>query len=264
MNKQFLPVAAFLTLLLFASCEKVINVDLKDAGTKLVVEGNISDIPGLLSHHVRLSQSVPFNATYNSLPVKGALVIVNDINTGIIDTLEEVIDGDYVTQNIEGITGHTYKLSVNVGNNWYYASSTMPKPVPFDSLYTEVLSFFGTELKQVIPVFTDPVGEQNYYRFLVQVNDSALNEIHAWDDKLTNGKKNSRPINIDDEDIFRGNDTVYLQMRCIDKGAFDFYNTFYNATGDASTPSNPMSNVSNGALGAFSAYTLSQKSIVFP
>jgi hypothetical protein len=251
-------------LLAFASCEKVINIDLKNGAPKLVVEGNITDNPGLLSHHVRLSQTTGFNSDGNSVPVSGAMVIIKDSTGNITDTLRETFPGDYVTEAIEGITGHVYHLSIYNNNQWYHSATRMPEVVSFDSLYTESFSFFGTKVTQFIPVFQDPAGISNYYRFIVQINDSVQNDINAWDDKITDGKINSRPLNEGDEELFHGNDTVTIEMRCLDKGIFDFFNTFYNASGNAQTPANPTSNISNGALGYFGAYTAQKRSIILP
>jgi hypothetical protein len=250
--------------LLFTSCEKVINIDLNNATPRLVVEADISDSPGLLSHHVILSKTNNFSSIGNGIPVTGAMVIIRDSTDGITDTLRETKPGDYVTQKILGISGHMYTLAINTDDKWYHAVSTMPKAISFDSLYTESFSFFGNKIMQFIPVFNDPPAEKNYYRFIVQVNDSLQNDIEAWDDDLTDGKTNSRPINESNGDLFRGNDTVTIEMRCLDKGTFDFFNTVGNASGGAQTPANPETNISNGALGYFGAYTSRRKSIIVP
>lgn len=249
---------------LFSSCEKVVNIDLNNATPRLVIEGDISDSPGLLSHHVLLSQTTAFSTTGNRMPVTGALVIITDSSSGIIDTLRESRPGDYVTTRILGVSGHIYNLAVRSEDKWYYSSAVMPHAVPFDSLYTEEFSFFGNRILQFIPVFNDPPAEKNFYRFLVQVNDSLQNDIEVWDDDLTNGKTNSRPINEGNSGLFTGNDTVIIEMRCINQGSFDFFNSIGNASGGAQTPANPQGNITNGALGYFGVHTISKRSIVIP
>ncbi len=251
-----------LTILLSAtSCEKVINVDLNDTDSKVVIDANISDNTGPYS--VFLSRTVNFSQDNNMPPVTGATVIIVDSTANMTDTLSEVAPGHYQTHTISGIIGHTYNLSVFADNTWFRSSSTIQPLVPLDSLYLQTISFFGIEVKQCIPVFKDPVGVPNYYRFLVQVNDSLMNDMNAWDDRFSDGKVNSRPLNSLDDELLTGDeDTVIVEMRCIDKPSYDYFRTIENATGDASTPANPISNISGNALGYFSAYTSRYRSLI--
>jgi hypothetical protein len=261
MNKILSSILIFFALFLLSACKKIINIDLNNASPKVVIDGYITDQSG--PYTVSLSNTVDFSADVYFSPVTGALVFITDNNAGYTDTLKESAPGIYKTQSIAGVIGHSYKLSVKVQNNWYYANSTMPALVPFDSLYLQKFSFFGNTLNQFIPVFTDPIGQKNYYQFTVQVGDSLQNDINAWDDNLTDGKVNSRPINVNGStDLFKGNDTCIVEMRCIDKSTFDYFNTLPNANGGASTPANPTSNVTGGALGYFSAYTVRRKTII--
>lgn len=251
-------------LLLLSSCEKVINIDLKEADQKVVIEGFISDQPGLTTHSILLSKTNKFSAENNKNPVSGAFVMVEDISLGLKDTLVEDNPGEYKTKNILGVSGHTYQLTTIVDGKTYTASSTMPAPVAFDSLYTQELSFFGDTITQVIPVFQDPLGIKNFYRFSVQVNDSIQNGYQAWDDQLSDGKINSRPLFIDYQEWFDNNDTVVINMDCIDKPTYDFLNTLQNATGNGQTPANPLTNISGGALGYFTAVATKKRSVIVP
>jgi hypothetical protein len=48
-------------------------------------------------------------------------------------------------------------------------------------------------------------------------------------------------------------------MNCVDKNVYDYFFTLSGVTGNngfqTATPANPVSNISNGALGYFSAHT---------
>lgn len=247
-----------------SSCEKVINVDIKNQEPKIVVEGNITDEPGLLTHLILVSRSTTFSSEGKFNAVTDAIVIIKDLQAGVTDTLEMQEPGQYYTHKILGISGHTYTLEVLHNGSKYTAASTLPDIVPLDSAYVKDFGAFGITFKQCIPVFQDPPGKPNYYRFYVAVNDSTLPYQEAWDDLLTDGKLNSRPININSEELFKGNDTVKLTMMCTDKASFDFYNTLYNASGNGQTPANPTNNISNGALGYFGAVTVRRQTVIIP
>src|ERR1700741_46640 len=69
----------FLVLLaafMFASCKKVINLDLGNVSGELVIEGNITNVPG--PQYVILSRNVPFTSPNVYPPVTGATVTMAD------------------------------------------------------------------------------------------------------------------------------------------------------------------------------------------
>jgi hypothetical protein len=251
-------------LILFSSCEKVINVDLKNTAPTVIIEGIITDESGLLSHKVLVSKSTNFSSTGKNNPVVGAVVIVEDATDKITDTLLELKPGEYTTQSILGIVGHTYTLKVIVDGVNYTATSTMPKEVSLDSLYVQKIPFFGNDFKQVIPVFKDPIGSENFYRFSIQVNDSLQRKFEAWDDLLSDGKVNSRPLQIENQDLLDGDDTVLITMNTTDKALYNFFYTLENASGNGQTPGNPLSNISGKAIGYFGAITVKKKTLIIP
>lgn len=259
---QFSLFVAALTF--FTSCEKVINIDLKNSNPKLVVEGIISDESGLLTHRVLLSKSQSFSSDGRNNPVIGATVVIEDVTSNIIDTLLETKPGEYLTQKILGIEGHTYNLRAIVDGVAYTASSTMPVAVTIDSSYIQEFPVFGQSFKQIIPFFKDPVGMENYYRFAVQVNDSLQNRFEAWDDLLSDGKINSRPLNIENQDLLAQGDTVTIIMNTTEKPMYDFFYTLDNASGNGQTPGNPTSNISGDAIGYFGAITVRKRSLIIP
>ncbi len=59
-----------------------------------------------------------------------------------------------------------------------------------------------------------------------------------------------------------------MELRSIDKVVYDYYSTLANIVGrgapggQAAAPENPVSNVSNKAMGYFAAYSISRKGIV--
>ena len=264
MRISYAIVSLFCGILLLSACEKVINIDLNDSESKVVIEGIVTNENGQLVHTILVSKSCKFSSEGKNNPVNNATVVITDATSNITDTLVQTSPGNYNTSRILGIIGHNYQLVVIVDGQQYTANSTMPAQVMIDSLYIQELPVFGTNFKQVVPVFQDPFGTKNYYRFGVQVNDSVQRGVDAWDDLLSNGKLNSRPLQIENQDLLDGNDTVYVTMNNTDSATFAFFNTLYNASGNAQTPGNPLSNISGGALGYFSAMTIQKSYVLVP
>lgn len=249
---------------LFTSCEKVIDLNLANVDSKLIIEANITDLPG--PYYVKLTKSVNFDQSNNYPAVTDAIVVISD-NTGVIDTLINKGTGVYETSKIQGIEGRTYSLNVIAEGKSYAAISKMPNKVNLDSLRLNIFKFAGTTQNTVIPVFTDPSTLGNNYRFVMYVNNVLDKSYVLWNDDVNNGKVNERPLRTNDIEIESGNN-VSIEMQCVDQTAYLYYLTLSQMAGGGpgggTTPSNPPNGISGGALGLFSAHTAQKQSILIP
>ncbi len=244
----------------FSACKKVINVNLNSSSPRYVVQGNVTDVPGVYT--VTITRTINFNQDNVFPGVNGATVVITDVTAGDIDTLTETLPGNYTTHTLAGTPGHTYKLYVNAANNIFTASSTMPALVTLDSLYAQPSAFGGKRL-QLVPLYIDPplVGvNYHYYHFMEYKNDTASASIIVRNDALINGKIINQPIGGDG--ITTG-DSIAVYLECIDSGVYQYYSTLEQTNNqNSATPANPLTNLTGGALGYFSAHTSSYKSLI--
>ena len=68
-------------------------------------------------------------------------------------------------------------------------------------------------------------------------------------------------------EVFQQSDTVVVELYTLDAQTFEYYNTLFQISGGSemmsfTTPANPNTNISNGALGYFGAYTISRDTII--
>ena len=242
-------------LIVLGGCKKVIDVNLNDASPQIVVEGNIYNAAGPYS--IRISKTVNYSADNQFPSVTGASVFVKDITDGTLDTLKESTPGLYLTKKIKGVSGHEYQMLLTTGAQSYTANTLLPQPVPFDSVSFEKLSRPGgrTDWYAVIN-YQDPAGVSNYYQFTLIVNGRKINNTFAFEDRLSDGKYVSRTLRTDSTYISLG-DSVTVIMNHMGKEGYQFYNTYFQVTGNGSlqsiSPANPISNISNKALGYFFA-----------
>lgn len=263
-NKLYLFVMLFLTGIALASCEKVIDVDLKDASPIIVIEGIVTNRAD--SQVVRIHRSVPFGESNVFPEVTGAIVTILDNSSGRLFTLRERRPGYYMARNFTGRSGTTYNLKVEAGGKVFTASSKMPQQVNLDSLGIAVSTFLGEEQRTVQLLYTDPAKEKNYYRFLLSINGKPSKNIFAYEDNFTNGRSVSRELFDLDLNATTG-DKAEIEMQCIDAVIFRYWQGLdqnQNRGGASTTPANPVSNISNGALGYFSAHTRQNETITIP
>ena len=175
----------------------------------------------------------------------------------------------YRTAVLSGVEGRTYTLTVKAEGQTYTAQSTMPQQVTFDSIKVETLTVIGEIEWNLIPVYKDPVAKGNNYRFVLSVNNKIINQHFIQNDEVRNGLVNTSRLEINDEDLtLKPGDVVDINMQCIDASVALFYRALAlmadSGPGGGTTPNNPPNNISNGALGVFSAHTVATKRVTIP
>lgn len=241
-----------------SSCQKVINIDLNSASPQIVIQGNLSNVT---THDtVQISQTINFSDPNIFPAISGASVIIND-NAGNIDTLFESPSGIYSSPKITGVPGRTYNLTINANGKIYNSTSTMPLPVNIDTLIVQSAPFRRGALA-VSVVFKDPPGIANYYRFIEIINDTVNQRNYLTSDQLQDGKTIS--FTLISESNLKPGDSVTVMLESINEGVYKYFSSLNNAGGSISSvaPANPASNINNGALGYFNAYSVTSKSIL--
>jgi Domain of unknown function (DUF4249) len=261
--KNILFLIFFLTL--WSACQKVIDIDLNSTASQVVIEGEINDQTNI--HTIKISKTVNFSDANNYPAVQGATVTLSD-NAGVSETLTETTAGIYKTRNLLGIAGRKYTLNVNIAGKIYTAVSTMPVLVPLQGVRTIVRLRPGPDTVTrfvAIPNYVDPPTFGNCYRFIQTLNGKEDPAFIVFNDNVSNGIPNQRPMFSRDLEIKR-NDTLTVEMRNIDKPVYEYFYSLNqsagNGPGGGATPANPVNNIEGGALGYFSAYSVSKKTVI--
>ena len=158
-----------LAALLPISCNK----GLPQGESRLVVEGWIENggHPMVLvseSFAIEVGKEISTSDLLESL-AKWARVTVSDGDTSII--LTGVVDPEYfppyvfTTSNMTGEVGKSYDLRVEYKDYVATARTTIPEPVPLDTVY---LASVKDSLCHVVCGFTDPPRKGNYYKFFTR------------------------------------------------------------------------------------------------
>ncbi|MCY1661603.1 DUF4249 domain-containing protein [Chryseobacterium sp. SL1] len=258
-----------LSLFLVTSCEKEIDLDLEDQSGQIVIEGNITDQAG--PYFVKITKSVAFTQTNQYPAVTNAQVVLSD-NTGQTETLQYAGNGNYKTSTFVGQPGRIYTLTINAEGKQYTAQSTMPQAVSFDGLEQDSFLVAGQKSYTLLPLFTDPATLGNRYLFVYTVNSNPKKFFSEFSDNVNNGLPNQRPLllpnddsNANDIKVVAG-DVIHVEMQCIDDKVYTYYSALLQLSGSGPgggiTPANPPSNISNGALGYFSAHTVRTRTAV--
>lgn len=266
------------TATVFTSCEKEINLDLKNISPKLVVEGNILwGIDTVINRQeLKLSLSANYTGNTNPLPVTNAIVMVNDGTNNY--TYNHIGNGVY-RSNFIATTNKTYKLIINYEGDEYNAYETLKAGgADIDSLTVNYFpSTLGSPEGNFITVnTTDPVNEKNFYVWQLYINEQLMinpspgNIYRAIQkDDFFNGQPLLNYLPFDNFPVVTG-DIARLHQLNISEQMYNYYYSIFNLTASSAVsgdvpPGNIKGNIVNlnkpdkNALGYFGACSISIK-----
>lgn len=255
--------AIVLLLFVFASCEKIIELELNQTDEKLVVDALVSNQPK--QSVVRLSKSNPLFSEEAYQSVSGADVVVKT-SEGDSFLFQEIEDGVYRNEGFIGTEGIEYHLEIDWDEKNISASSKMPQAIPIDSveLVISERAFMGNnDIAYSLKVhFTDPMEEVNYYRFDVFKNDMLYDGFIVSNDLFYNGLSTYQFIMGYEMQPL---DTICVQLSSIDKVNYSYFLVLSQSDSPFNiAPGNPVSNLYGNAIGYFGAYAQERKYIVIP
>lgn len=276
MKKTFIPILIIAALM--ASCTERVDIELDESFTRLVVEGSITTDTTV--HEIRLTKTTSYY--YNQQPpaVENAIVTISD-DQGNRVQLTETTAGVYVTDpDFHAISERTYTLDIMLeeeinGYKDYQASSKVPAINPIDSIGLAYRPDWGNEgFIEVQCYYQDPVTRE-YYMFDIYKNGDHLTDTitnrFVTDDLFYNGSY-TNGIGVGwlnqsyEREKVNPGDMITFRASSITGQYADFIWTLQEEVGFSTPlfsgpPANVKSNVNNGAVGFFAAYSVQYSSI---
>lgn len=253
------------------ACTEPIELDLNQGeNVRLAVDAEIDNLPE--TDTIYLSLTTNFFDDQGPVPATGAQVILSDGSSDVIYT-ELGSTGKYLSPpNFAAEPGKNYTLEITHNNKSYSGSSFMMPPIKIDSLTAKRLpkdDFANPGEVEIGISFQDPKGEKNHYWFVDFVNGK--NEYEdlfeyggLFNDAIIDGAY-LRDIEYGTFDL-KKDDTLLIELRTITEEAETILiglasESFQGGIFD-SPPSNVPSNINNGAVGIFVAFSRERKQII--
>jgi len=266
MKNIHFALATIVAIALLNSCTKVIEINLNEADSKIVIEAEL--VSGTYDFMVKITKTSDFFNPGQPVTVDDATVF---LNKGTDASLHLTNDGNgmYSLKNFTATENTFYFLSVTAEGKTYEASDFMPKNVFLDSLSVSVpennpFNPSGADSFEIVLHYQDPLGDLNFYRIKSTVNGiprSAGEHLLVIEDRYSAGAYLTLPIFTDSYEL---NDSVEVELVSMSRAMFDYFTTLallVDGSGSAA-PTNPSSNWSGGALGYFGAFSVSKKTIL--
>ncbi len=253
-------------ILVFSSCRKEIDLDLRSIEPILVVQAEICEGQ---TAEVKLSSTKAFYDINVFPPLMDAVINLTN-GSGLEEKLVLGTDSIFRSKIIKGEIDETYYLKIEYNNEIYTSSSKMLPPVPIDTIIV-IKPFMSGQKEPIFNLaFTDPLSKEiDYYRFLFYLNDerimkknNSFGSADIYDGTIISTifmlyDENVRDNDGEVENFLKPGDKVTFEIQTINRSAY----LFFSSLGSVSK-SNPNSNIEGGAIGSFSAYSKNEKSII--
>ena len=221
-----------LICLLLMSCEDVIEVNLKTAEPRLVIEASLNWIKGTNGNTqvIRLSLTAPYFD--DAVPAAtGATVTVTDLNNNTFSFIEEGNTGIYKNLSFIPVLNGIYNLTINYNSEVYTATETLMSVTPVEFVEQKNDGGFSGEEIEIKAYYTDPSGIDNYYLFEFLVIDDNTLSLEVYDDEFTDG--NQIFAFYSSEDIESGDEIIIRNFGISERG-YEFLNILLQQTDDNS------------------------------
>lgn len=274
MKKTFLFIS--LALIALTSCEQVIDIDLNLAEPALVINGKVVQ-DSLVS--ICIQETTSYFSPDSQRCIDSAIVVITEDNNAP-DTLNNNGYGRYTSQSLRGKVGSTYLMKVIYDGQEYEASSFLPAaPIIYELGTLPLLSFFGEDStgessfppggrmdsvpNMLIGKFYDDPSADDYFLMQYWLNGENISTPY---DPISDASTENDTINIRVVSSFYLGDTIVVKAYSVDKKVFTYFDMLDDVLSgsifSASTPYNPHTNISNGALGIFTAMNMSSDTVI--
>lgn len=231
MKKITIVLLSFLSI--FYACEDVIDVDVPTGQIRLVIEASIDWEKGTTGNNqiIKLRTSTPYFDTETDTSVSGALVEIENLNTGDVFIFQDQNNGDYTTDAFIPILNNTYQLTVIYNGETYQGTETLIAVTDISEVNQSVEGGFDDELLELNTYFNDPADEENFYLlkyfeegdmfpYLEDVSDEFQdgNEIHDFfekEDDEDNGEQPFEPGDVVDIYLYGISEQYYNYIRIL-------------------------------------------------
>lgn len=217
------------------SCEKVINVDLKTASPKLVIDASINWLKNTPGNEQRVKLSTTTSYYSEKFPtVSGATIFITNPAGRNFNFPESATTGEYVCTDFVPVIGATYTLTVRLNGITYTAVETLTATPDIDNVIkqNDKGGMTGDEI-EIEYYFQDTPGEDNYYMAEANTNRVAYPVFDLESDQDFQGKKMTQYFS--HEDLAKG-DAVNLKLYGVSKRFFEYFRKILSAAGGDTGP----------------------------
>ena len=217
-------------IIIFHSCEKVIDIETKFDDKRLVIDANISkhrdSIDGIAS--VKLSETIPYFSDQESI-VKNASVKIE--TNQIVYNLVYNNDKKEYSSIIENINKEEFVLSIIRNENTYTSSEKLITTPKIKSVIFGDRKSLNKDEVELRVTFIDPPEKGNYYLWKFGPKKSGKYDYLPALDKYINGNEFTFSFFIDKTEYLQNSDFINIEINGISENYYNYLNILTSQAG---------------------------------
>jgi hypothetical protein len=217
-------------IIIFHSCEKVIDIETEFDDKRLVIDANISkhrdSINGIAS--VKLSETIPYFSDQESI-VKNASVKIE--TNQIVYNLVYNNDKKEYSSIIENINKEEFVLSIIRNENTYTSSEKLITTPKIKSVIFGDRKSLNKDEVELRVTFIDPPEKGNYYLWKFGPKKSGKYDYLPALDKYINGNEFTFSFFIDKTEYLQNSDFINIEINGISENYYNYLNILTSQAG---------------------------------
>ena len=217
-------------IIIFHSCEKVIDIETEFDDKRLVIDANISkhrdSIDGIAS--VKLSETIPYFSDQESI-VKNASVKIE--TNQIVYNLVYNNDKKEYSSIIENINKEEFVLSIIRNENTYTSSEKLITTPKIKSVIFGDRKSLNKDEVELRVTFIDPPEKGNYYLWKFGPKKSGKYDYLPALDKYINGNEFTFSFFIDKTEYLQNSDFIKIEINGISENYYNYLNILTSQAG---------------------------------
>jgi len=217
-------------IIIFHSCEKVIDIETEFDDKRLVIDANISkhrdSIDGIAS--VKLSETIPYFSDQESI-VKNASVKIE--TNQIVYNLVYNNDKKEYSSIIKNINKEEFVLSIIRNENTYTSSEKLITTPKIKSVIFGDRKSLNKDEVELRVTFIDPPEKGNYYLWKFGPKKSGKYDYLPALDKYINGNEFTFSFFIDKTEYLQNSDFINIEINGISENYYNYLNILTSQAG---------------------------------
>ena len=217
-------------IIIFHSCEKVIDIETEFDDKRLVIDANISkhrdSIDGIAS--VKLSETIPYFSDQESI-VKNASVKIE--TNQIVYNLVYNNDKKEYSSIIKNINKEEFILSIIRNENTYTSSEKLITTPKIKSVIFGDRKSLNKDEVELRVTFIDPPEKGNYYLWKFGPKKSGKYDYLPALDKYINGNEFTFSFFIDKTEYLQNSDFINIEINGISENYYNYLNILTSQAG---------------------------------
>ena len=217
-------------IIIFHSCEKVIDIETEFDDKRLVIDANISkhrdSINGIAS--VKLSETIPYFSDQESI-VKNASVKIE--TNQIVYNLVYNNDKKEYSSIIKNINKEEFVLSIIRNKNTYTSSEKLITTPKIKSVIFGDRKSLNKDEVELRVTFIDPPEKGNYYLWKFGPKKSGKYDYLPALDKYINGNEFTFSFFIDKTEYLQNSDFINIEINGISENYYNYLNILTSQAG---------------------------------